>query len=143
MNEKHIIMNFTVPPSVEDLEAITVAIIDSIPEELAEFCEGLAVRVEELADETIEQELELDDPFDLLALYRSGREISPGVEKKTANDDGLLIIYRRPLLDMWAETGDDLTTLLRQVMIEELGRHFDFSEDEIDDMSRRHFQGML
>jgi predicted Zn-dependent protease with MMP-like domain len=143
MNEQRIIMNFTVPPSTEDLEVIAAAIIEAMPDELSAHCEKLAVRVDELPDEAVDQELDLENPFDLLALYRSGREVSPGVEKKTANDDDLLIIYRRAVLDMWAETGDDLTTLLRSVVIEELGRHFDFSEDEIEDMSRRHYQGML
>jgi hypothetical protein len=28
-------------------------------------------------------------------------------------------------------------------MIEEIGKNFNFSEDEIDDMSERHFQGLL
>ena len=44
---------------------------------------------------------------------------------------------------MWCESGEHLTAMLRQIMIEELGKHFDFSEDEIDEMSERHYQGML
>ncbi|MBK7361802.1 MAG: metallopeptidase family protein [Micavibrio sp.] len=76
-------------------------------------------------------------------IQNHGKEISPGVEKKTANDDDVLVIYRRPLLDMWCESCDDLLGLLRQVMIEELGRHFDFPDDEIEEMARRHYQGML
>ena len=140
---KQIIMNFTVPPSDDDLEVIAESIIDTLPEELAEFCESLALVLEDFPDETVEQEMDLDDPYDLLALYKSGKEISPGVEKKTANDDDALILYRRPILDMWCETGDDLSTLVRQIMIEELGKHFDFSDDEIEEMAERHYQGML
>ena len=90
-----------------------------------------------------EQELELEDPYDLLALFKSGREISPGIEKKTANDDDVLILFRRPILDMWCENGDDLTMLLRHVMIEEIAKNFDFSDDEIDELAERHFQGMF
>jgi predicted Zn-dependent protease with MMP-like domain len=142
-DSKQIIMNFGAPPSLDDLAALAGSLLESLPEELLEFCESLAVRVEEFPDEVIEQELELEDSYDLLALFRSGREISPGVEKKTANDDDLLLLFRRPILDMWCENGDDLSTLLRQVMIEEIGKNFNFSEDEIDDMSERHFQGML
>ena len=140
---KQLIMNFTVPPSVDDLEVMAREALESLPEELLEFCDGLAISLEEFPDETLEAELELDDPYELMALYRSGKEISPGVEKKTANDDDVLILYRRPILDMWCEGGEDLTTLLRQVIIEELGKHFDFSDDEIDEMSARHYQGML
>lgn len=143
MDAKQIIMNFSAPPSVEDLTVIAGEILDALPEDLLEFCDGLAVRIEDFPDESTEQELDLEDPYDLLALYRSGREISPGIEKKTANDDDVLLIYRRPVLDMWCENGDDISALIRQIMIEELGRHFDFSEDEIDEMSRQHYQGML
>jgi predicted Zn-dependent protease with MMP-like domain len=143
MDAKQIIMNHTQPPSIEDVQVIAGQCLDLLPEELSEFCEKLAIQVEEFPDSATEQEVELEDPYDLLALYRSGREISPGVERKTANDDDVLILYRRPLLDMWCENGDDLAALIRQVIIEELGRHFEFSDDEIDDMARRHFQGML
>lgn len=137
MNEQRIIMNFTVPPSGEDLEVMVASILESLPDELVDHCEGVAVRVEEIPDEATESELDLENPFDLLALYRSGKEISPGVEKKTANDDDVLILYRRPLLDMWCEHGEDLMGLLRQVVIEELGRHFEFSDDDIEDMASR------
>ena len=143
MDAKQIIMNYTAPPGLDDLEALANSILDSLPEELMDFCEGIAIQVEDFPDEATEQELDLDDPYDLLALYKSGKEISPGIEKKTANDDDVLIVYRRPVLDMWCETCEDITPLMRQIMIEELGRHFDFSDDEIEDMSERHYQGML
>ena len=143
MDQQRIIMNFTVPPSAEDLEVLASSEIENLPEELLEFCEGLAVQVEEMADEALEQEQNLDDPFDLVALYRKGSEISPGVERKTANDDDMLIVFRRPLLDMWCEHGEDLGALMRQVLIEEVGREFDFSDDEIEEMNERHYQGYL
>ncbi len=143
MSAKQIIMNFSVPPSPDDLEVMAASIMDTLPEELLEFTESIAVSLEDFPDEATEQEMDLEDPYELLALYRSGKEISPGVEKKTANDDDVLFLYRRPILDMWCESGDDLGTLLRQVIIEELGKHFDFSDDEIEEMAERHFQGML
>jgi predicted Zn-dependent protease with MMP-like domain len=141
--QQQIIMNYSVPPGAEEIEVIASAMLDSLPEELMEFCEGLAVKVEDFPDESTVEELDLEDPYDLLAQYKSGKEISPGVQKKTANDDDILLIYRRPLLDMWCESCDDLMGLLRQVMIEELGRNFDFSDEEIEEMGRRHYQGML
>ncbi len=143
MDQQRIIMNFTNPPTAEDLEAIAEAALDNLPEELMEFCDSLTVQIEEIADEALENDLDLEDPFELVALYRSGGQIAPGVQKKVANDEDILIIFRRPLLDIWCETYDDLNDIVRQVMIEELGQNFDFSEDEIDEMSRRHYQGML
>ena len=143
MDRKDIIMSFSAPPSPEDLEAIAKAVFDNLPEEILELCEDIGIRVEEIADEALEAELELEDPYELVCLFRSGNEISPGVIRKVANDEDMLVIYRRPLLDLWCETSEDLNLLVRQVLIEELGQNFDFSEDEISEMTRRHYQGMF
>ncbi|MCF8495889.1 MAG: metallopeptidase family protein [Alphaproteobacteria bacterium] len=143
LDAKRIIMNFSVPPGLEELEAIAAHMMEAMPDEILEFCEDLTVAVEDFPDETVESTLELDDPYNLLALYKSGKEISPGVERKTAKAEDVLVIYRRPLLDMWCEAGEDLGLLIRQVMIEELGRRFDFTDDEIEEMLERHYQGLL
>lgn len=143
MSQQKIIMNYTLPPSADDIEAIADSLLEALPEELLEFCDSLSIRVDDLADEALEQELELDDPFELVALFRKGNQIAPGVESKVANDDDLLILFRRPILDLWCETCDDLALLVRQAMIEELAQNFDFSDDEIDEMTGRHHQGML
>jgi predicted Zn-dependent protease with MMP-like domain len=143
VSRDQIIMNFSVPPSVEDIEVIVRNALQSLPDELAELCDGLAVKVEDFPDDAVQHDLDLDDPYELLALYRSGSQIAPGVTKKTANDDDALMIFRRPLLDAWCESGEDLGVLIRQVIIEELGQNFDFSEEDIEEMSLRHFQGAL
>ena len=139
----NIIMNFSAPPSTDDLETIAKELLAALPEELAECCETLAIEVEDFPDDATVAEMELDDPYELVALYRSGKEISPGVERKVANDDDVLVLYRRPILDLWCEMHEDLTSLIREVMIEELAQNFDFSEDEIEEMTARHHQGML
>ncbi len=143
MDCQRIIMNFTVPPSMEDIEDLASSALENLPEEILGRCDELGILIEDTVDETTLDDLDLDDPFDLLALYKSGKEISPGVERKVANDEDVLVIYRRPLLDMWCETQEDLQGLIRQVMIEELGRYFEFSDDDIEDMADRHYQGML
>lgn len=143
MEPKKIIMNFTVPPGSDDLLVLAEGILDNMPEELSEYVEELSVEIEEFPDETTERDLDLEDPYELVALYKNGKQISPGIEKKEAEKDDVLLIYRRPLLDMWCESGDDLGQAMRQVIVEEIGRQFDFSEDEIDEMNERHHQALL
>lgn len=142
MNQQ-IIMNFSAPPSADDITVIASEQLENLPDELMEFFEDLTIQVEEMPDEATEADLDLDDPYELLALYKAGKELAPGVEAKAANDDDVLIIYRRSVLDLWCETGEDLTQIVRDAMIEEIGNHFDFSDDEIEEMSQRHYQGML
>lgn len=143
MDTRQIIMSYTVPPSTDDLQALSQAIFEDLPEELLEFCEELQILVEEIVDEATEIELELQDPYDLLAIYKSGKEISPGVERKSVEEADNLVLYRRAILDIWCETCEDFSKLLRQIMIEELGRRFGFSDSEIGEMSKRHYQGLL
>lgn len=143
MQSQRIIMNFTTPPSLEDVEDLANAAWENLPEELSSRCDELTIAVEDTVDDTTMDDLDVDDAYELLALYKNGKEISPGVERKVANDDDVLVIYRRPVLDMWCETQDDLLSLIRQIMIEELGRHFEFSDDDIEDMAERHCQAMF
>lgn len=137
MDCKRIIMNFTTPPGLEDLEVIARDALESLPAELGSFCENLEIRIEEFADDLTLQDMDVEDPYELLAVFRSGREIAPGIEKKVSNDDDVLILFRLPILSLWCETGEDLGAIVRQTVINEVGQNFDFSEDEIEDMTRR------
>lgn len=138
-----IIMNFTTPPSGDDLEALAQSILETLPEELMEYCDGIGLQIEDLPDEVLESDLELEDPYEVLAFYKNGKQIAPGVESKVANDDDMLVLFRRSLLDYWCESGEDLTIIMREVIIEELGKTFDFSDDEIEEMADRHSQIMF
>lgn len=143
MDQKQIIMHYSVPPGNEDIEVMAREVLDTLPEELLEFCDEIEISVNDFVEEALEHELDLDDPYELVVLYRSGKEIAPGVERKVANEDDVLMLYRRPLLDLWCETEEDLSQVIRHAVIEELGRYFDFSDDEIEEMTARHYQGML
>ncbi|MGH1377551.1 MAG: metallopeptidase family protein [Alphaproteobacteria bacterium] len=143
MECKSIIMNHTVPPSLEDLETMANGVLPSMPEELLGHCEGLVVVLEDIVDEAMLVDLNIEDPFELLALYKNGKEISPGIVRKVANDDDVLVLYRRALLDVWCETEEDLQSIIRQVMIEEMGRYFEFSDNDVQDMTEQDYRGVL
>jgi len=137
MDSRRIVMNFTVPPSCEDIESITQSVWDSLPDGILRHCEELSFEIEEIVDDMTVRDLDLSDSFELLALYKSGKEISPGVEKKVANDDDVLVLYRRAILDMWCETEDDLEVTIRQAIVAELGRFFECSDDDVQEMLER------
>ena len=131
-------MNYSSAPTADDITVLAMQVLNSLPDEIAEACEELGLQVEEFPDDTLETEMELETPYELLALYKSGKELSPGVEKKVANDDDILLLFRRPILDLWCETGDDLANLVREVMIEEIARSQEFSETDIGEMLKRY-----
>jgi predicted Zn-dependent protease with MMP-like domain len=141
--KQELIMNFTRAPSNDDLLAVARQVMDILPDELISKIEDLEFQIEDFPDEVLMQEMELETPYDLLALYRSAQEIAPGVVKKVANGDDTLLLFRRPILDLWCETNDDLLSLMREIMIEEIGNAYEFPEDDIKDMIKAHDQSML
>ena len=143
LSKQEIIMNFSTPPTPDDLGGMVRQVLETLPDELSSKCEELVLEIEEFPDDATVQDMDLDSIYELLALYHSAKEISPGVQKKIANGEDKLVIYRRPVLDLWCEAGEDLGNLVREIVIEELARGFEFSEDDIQDMIRRHHQGLL
>ena len=141
--KQELIMNFTRPPSIDDILAVARQVMEILPDELTEKVEELEIQCDDFPDEATFVEMELDTPYDLLALYHSAHEIAPGVQKKVANGNDSLVLYRRPILDLWAETGEDLFLLIREIMIEEIGRAHEFNDDDIKTMIKAHHQALL
>jgi predicted Zn-dependent protease with MMP-like domain len=138
-----IIMQFTAPPSLDDVLAIAHMHLETLPEELLEKCHELTLAIDDFPDPATEQDQGINDPYELLALFKAGSQMAPGVTKKSNHNADVLTLYRRPILDMWCESGEDLSQLIRQVMIGELGEAHEFSEADIDEMLTRHYQGLL
>lgn len=141
--ERSIIMSFQSPPSAQDMEGVAIEILQSLPDEVQALADALTLAIEEFPDQIVESELELEDSFELLALYRAKPEKIPGVQEKGVNADPVLVLYRRPILDTWCETEDDFGHLLRHIVITELAQAAGFSHDEAEAMSARHHQGLM
>jgi predicted Zn-dependent protease with MMP-like domain len=122
----------SVPPTLYDLETIAQAAFAEIPAELRSYAADIIIRVEDFPDEDVEQEMELESPFDLLGLYR-GVSLADTSFSETAprSDVDMIFLYRRPLLDYWCETGEDLSGLVKHVLIHEIGHHFGLSDDDM------------
>ncbi len=131
MECRQIIMNYSVPPSIDDLVTLAETILENLPDEILRHCEDVEIAVEDFVDDMMMNDLDIDDPFELLAFFKNGKEIAPGVQKKVANEEDVLVLYRRSILDMWCESEDDLESVIRHVMIEEIGRVFDVSDEDI------------
>jgi predicted Zn-dependent protease with MMP-like domain len=86
--------------------------------------------VEEFPSEEIERELELETAFDILGLYK-GRSLDEKSVSDVPQDIDVIILYRRPILDYWCETEEDLADIVRHVLIHEIGHHFGFSDDDM------------
>jgi predicted Zn-dependent protease with MMP-like domain len=122
---------FTTPPSLDDLAAIAEQALTTIPQELRDHVGNVVLRVDDFPDEEIERDMELESPFDLLGLYRGVDLLHKSVSDPRPQVD-MIFLYRRPLLDYWCETGEDLAAVVRNVLIHEIGHHFGLSDDDMD-----------
>jgi predicted Zn-dependent protease with MMP-like domain len=118
-------------PSLADLEEVALRAYAALPEELSRHVRDVVIRVEDFPDEEVEQEMELETPFDLLGLYR-GVSLDHQTTGMVRQDVDMIFLYRRPILDYWCETGEDLTDIVRHVLIHEIGHHFGFSDADME-----------
>ncbi|CAA7612497.1 metallopeptidase family protein [Magnetospirillum sp. SS-4] len=126
-----VIPHHSTPPSPADLETIAAAAFADIPEELRRYAADVIIRVEDFPDDDVEQDMELDSPFDLLGLYRGSAMDSHAFGGVPPSVD-MIFLYRRPILDYWCETGEDLSSLVRHVLIHEIGHHFGLSDEDME-----------
>jgi predicted Zn-dependent protease with MMP-like domain len=126
---------FTTAPTLADLEVIAEAAYAGIPRELTRHVDNVVIRVVEFPDEETMDEMGCETPFDLLGLYRGVDLTHKGVGDVVTDMD-MIFLYRRPLLDYWCETGEDLTHLVRHVLIHEIGHHFGFSDEDMERIER-------
>jgi predicted Zn-dependent protease with MMP-like domain len=127
---------FTRPPSLEDLEALAEAAYAGIPRELTKHVDSVVIRVVEFPDDETMAQLGCETEFDLLGLYR-GVDLARKSVSDVVMDMDMIFLYRRPLLDYWCETGEDLTHLVRHVLIHEIGHHFGLSDDDMERIERQ------
>jgi predicted Zn-dependent protease with MMP-like domain len=123
------------PPSLDDLAAIADQALATIPEMLRAHVGNVVLRVDDFPDEEVERDMALESPFDLLGLYRGVDLLHKSVSDPRPQVD-MIFLYRRPLLDYWCETGEDLVAVVRHVLIHEIGHHFGFSDDDMDRLER-------
>ena len=119
------------PPSLSEIEELAQRALAGIPVRLKRHLGPLVIRVEEFPDEETEAAMGLDSPFDILGLYRGVALPRKSVSDPRPDFD-IVFLYRRPILDYWCETGEDLAHLVRHVLIHEIGHHFGFSDEDME-----------
>ena len=118
-------------PSLIDIDAMAKAALASLPEELRGYTADVVVLVQEFPDDDVCREMELETPFDILGLYQ-GISLADKQIDATGNMPDMVFLYRRPILDYWCETGEDLGHVVRHVLIHEIGHHFGFSDETME-----------
>ena len=119
-------------PNLDDFAAIARAAYDALPEVFRRLTGEVLMRVEDFASEEMLDDLDIEDPFELSGLYQ-GVDLSRRSVLDPEPVPSLVWLYRRPILDEWAERGDvTLGELITHVLVHEIGHHFGLSDEAME-----------
>ena len=117
-------------PSLADMERLAAEGWQRMPQEFRNLCGDVVIRVEDFPTDDVQRAMKLESPFDLLGLYHG-----VSIDKKSVMDPvglpSMVFLYRRPMLDYWAEHGETLGHLVTHVLVHEIGHHFGLSDADM------------
>src|SRR5215470_13862098 len=118
-------------PSVADMELLARKIFAGLPDKFRSLCEGLIVRVEDFAADDVLDDLDIESEFDLMGLFQG-----VGLPFQSATSPvqlpNMIWLYRRPILDYWAEHDETLGAVVTHVLVHEIGHHFGLSDADME-----------
>jgi predicted Zn-dependent protease with MMP-like domain len=117
-------------PSLAELETMAHETFARLPRTFRDLCEGLIIRVDDFPTEEVLEEMGAQSEFDLLGLFQ-GVGLPHQSHQDIARLPNLIWLYRRPILDYWAEHDEALGWIVRHVLIHEIGHHFGLSDDDM------------
>lgn len=119
-------------PSVAAFEVMAQTAFDRLPEEFRALCSDVIFNVTEFPEYDVCKELEAESPFDILGLFTGIGLPQQGYSPQTGQMPNTIHLYRRPILDYWAEHDETLGHIVTHVLIHEIGHHFGFSDEDME-----------
>ena len=130
----------TEAPSLDDIESLAQQAFARLPDKFRRLCADVVFRVEEFPSDEVIAELNAQSEFDLLGLFQGVGMPQRGGGQFSGQLPNFIFLYRRPILDYWAEHRETLGAIVTHVLVHEIGHHFGFSDDDmlaIEKSSRR------
>jgi predicted Zn-dependent protease with MMP-like domain len=119
-------------PSLADIEAMAAESYAHLPEQFRNLCKDLVIRVDDFPSQEVAEHMKLESEFDLLGLFQ-GIGLSFMTEGQVSGQlPNMIWLYRRPILDYWAEHDERLGDIVTHVLVHEIGHHFGLSDDDIE-----------
>ena len=118
-------------PSLAELETLADAAYKRLPDAFRRLTGDLVIRVEDFPTDEVLDQLGIESPFDLLGLYTGVDLGRKSVMDVSALPD-MVFLYRRPILDYWAEHEERLGALVTHVLVHEIGHHFGLSDADME-----------
>ena len=117
-------------PSLADFEALAIAAFARLPAEFRALCRDLVIQVDDFPTDEVLDRMEAESEFDLLGLFQ-GVGLPFRSEAISGQMPNMIWLYRRPILDYWAEHEETLDAVIAHVLVHEIGHHFGLSDDDM------------
>ena len=118
-------------PSLADFEALAIAVFARLPAEFRALCRDLVIQVDDFPTDEVLDRMEAETEFDLLGLFQ-GVGLPFRSEAVSGQMPNMIWLYRRPILDYWAEHEETLGAIVAHVLVHEIGHHFGLSDDDME-----------
>ena len=118
-------------PSLAEMETMAHDVFGRLPATFRALCEGVIIRVDDFPTDEVLDTMEAASEFDLLGLFQ-GVGLPFRSHEDVARLPNMVWLYRRPILDYWAEHDETLGHIVRHVLIHEIGHHFGLSDDDME-----------
>lgn len=119
-------------PSLDEIAAMAERAFAALPERFRRMAGEVVFRVDDFPPDDVLDELGIEDSFGLTGLY-SGVSLAERSVFSAGAEPSRVFLYRRPILDEWAENGEvTLEELVTHVLVHEIGHHFGLSDGDID-----------
>ncbi|MGH6762259.1 MAG: metallopeptidase family protein [Phyllobacterium sp.] len=118
-------------PSIDEIESLTIEAYAHLPEEFRSRCGDIIIQILDFPDDQLIEDMGLETPFDIMGLFE-GRGIGERFTLETGDGPNRITLYRRAILDYWAENEEALGDIVTHVLIHEIGHHFGLSDDDME-----------
>jgi predicted Zn-dependent protease with MMP-like domain len=119
-------------PSLEEFEAIARAAFAALPAQFRTLIDEVPIMVADFPEDDVLEEMDTDSPFDLMGLFEGVGLPHGGATPTTGQMPNRIWLYRRPILDYWAENEETLGAVITHVLVHEIGHHFGYSDEDME-----------
>jgi predicted Zn-dependent protease with MMP-like domain len=117
-------------PSLAELEILAGDIFRYLPRRFRDLSTDVVIRVDDFPSEEVLDQMGAESEFDLLGLFQ-GVGLPFRAESAPVQMPNMIWLYRRPILDYWAEHDETLGAIVKHVLVHEIGHHFGLSDADM------------